>query len=316
MRTVFLLIVFMNVLFAKELQLPQAHFIASGGVNDIVIQNNKLYAATDASCLDIFNLKDYKKIQSIQLEKIVDFMGDTIETTIFSVDVMAGKIMMLSQGLKGYSRVYLFQNGKLSALIKDEDHLAITKAKFLDKHTLLFALLSDEIIAYDIKNHTQNYRVDSSASKFSDFVLSEDKSEVIVADESGDLQLLHTKDGQHLKSFTGKNLDDVFGVDYKNGIIATAGKDRRIVIYDTKRDTAYYKKSSFFIYSVGLSPSGQRVAYSSDVYNNIRLFNTQTKETIAEFSGNKSPPSKILFINENTFLVSSAKKMINSYTIP
>ena len=316
MRTLLLFLMLITSLFSKELHLPQAHFRASGAVNDIVAHNNRLYAATDASSLDIFSLKNQQKIKSIHLEKIVDFMGDSVDTTIFSVDVTDTKIMMLSQGLEGYSRVYIFEDEKLSALIKDEDHLAITKAKFLDNNTLLLALLSDEIISYDIAKHVQNYRVDSSASKFSDFVLSEDKSQVVVADESGDLQLLRTQDGKHLKSFTGENLDDVFGVDFKKGIIATAGKDRRVVIYDTRGANTYYKKSSFFIYSVGLSPSGNRVAYSSDVHNNITLFNTQTKETLAEFGGNKSPLSKILFLDENTFLVASAKKIINLYTIP
>jgi len=129
------------------------------------------------------------------------------------------------------------------------------------------------------------------------------------------LQLLSTKDGKHIHSFTGENLDDVFGVDYKKGIIATAGKDRRVVIYDTNRDKVYYKTSSFFIYSVGLSPSGNIIAYSSDVSNNITLFNTTTKAIIAEYGGNKSPLSKILFLDENSFIVSSAKKKINFYTI-
>jgi len=316
MKTVFLFVMLMSALLAQEFHFPKAHFIASGGVHDILTYKNKLYAATDASCVDIFDLKSQQKISSISLDKIVDFMGEPIDTTIFSVDVIQEKVMLLSEGLKGYSRVSIYENGKLSTLIKDANHLAITKAKFIDAHTLLLALLSDEIISYDIKKHRQNYRVDASASKFSDFVLSEDKSKLVLADESGDLQLLRTQDGKHLKSFTGKNLDDVFGVDFKKGIIATAGKDRRVVIYDTKHATVYYKKSSFFIYSVGLSPSGKRVAYSSDVHNNITLFNTQTKETIAEFSGNKSPLSKILFIDEDTFLVASAKNVINLYTIP
>ena len=313
MKFFLLILVFFSFIFAKELHLPKAHFMASGSVNDIVVQNKKLYAATDASCLDIFSLQNHKKIKTIKLEKIIDFMGDTIDTTIFSVDVIAGKIMMLSQGLEGYNRVYIYEKGKLDLLVADKDHLAISKAKFLDKNTLILALLSDEIISYNITKHKQNYRVDSSSSKFSDFVLNEDKSQVVVADESGDLQLLSTKNGKHLETFSGNNLDDVFGVDYKNGIIATAGKDRRVVIYDIKKGGAYYKTSSFFIYSVGLSPSGKIVAYSSDVNNNITLFDTKTKENIAEYGGNKSPLSKILFLNENEFIVSSAKKKINLY---
>jgi len=313
MKFFLLILVFFSFIFAKELHLPKAHFMASGSVNDIVVQNKKLYAATDASCLDIFSLKNHKKIKSIILDKIIDFMGDKIDTTIFSVDVINNRIMMLSQGLEGYSRVYLYEKGKLFLLIKDKDHLAVTKAKFLDRNTLLLALLSDEIISYDIKKHKQNYRVDSSSSKFSDFVLSEDKSQVVVADESGDLQLLSTKDGKHLHMFSGENLDDVFGVDYKNGIIATAGKDRRVVIYDGT--SAYYKTAHFFIYSVGLSPSAKLVGYASDEQNNVTVFRTKTKSTVGVFGPNKMTISNILFINENEFFINSSSRNIGYYKV-
>ena len=312
----FLLLFLFNVsIFAGELLSPKFHFTASGSVNDIVVKGNKLYAATDASCLDIFNLKTHKKIQTIKLEKIVDFMGDIIDATIFSVDVIDNQIMMLSQGLDGYSRIYLYQDAKLSLLIKNRDKLAVSKAKFLNNDTLLLGLLSDEIISYNIKTNKQNYRIDSSSSKFSDFVLNEDKSQVVVADESGNLQLLRTKDGKHLHSFNGQNLDEVFGVDYKKGIIITAGKDRRVVVYDTNSNDSYYKSSSFFIYSVGLSPSGIIAGYSSDVHNNITIFNTKTKSIIAEYGGNRSPLSKILFVSEKEFIVSSASKKINLYQL-
>ena len=306
---------FFSFVNADTFHQPQAYFLASGGVSDMVVAKGKLYVATDASCVDVFQVKNQKKITTINLDKIVDFMGDIVDTKVFSVDVNSKKMMILSQGLDGYSRVYIYEKKKLKLLIDEKKHLAIIKAKFLSESTLILALLSDEIISYDIQKQQQNYRVDSSASKFSDFVLKEDKSQVIVADESGDLQVLDTQSGKHLQTLSGKNLDDVFGVDYKNGIIATAGKDRRVVIYNQKNASAYYKSSSFFIYSVGLSPSGNIVAYSSDVKNNITLFNTHTKSTIKKFGGNKSPLSKILFLNEKEFLVASSRKKINFYRI-
>ena len=104
-------------------------------------------------------------------------------------------------------------------------------------------------------------------------------------------------------------------VAYKNGIIATAGQDRRVVIYAYKFDSAYYKSSSFLIYSVGLSPSGKRVAYSSDENNNITVFNTITTSTLGKFGGNKMTLTNILFLNENEFLVASDDKTINFYSV-
>jgi hypothetical protein len=302
-------------LFGARVQKASLEYKASGNVTDMVVSKGFLYASTDASCVDVFELKSAKVVKKIKIEQIKDFTGEVIDAKIFAVDIIDGKILILSQGLKGYNRVYLYENDKLRLLVSDSDELAVSKAKFLDKDRLLFALISDEIISYNIKNKKVIYRVAASASTFSDFVLSEDKTKVVVADESGDLQLLSTKDGSHLKSFTGQNLDNVFQVDYKKGIIVAAGKDRRVVVYDTLLNSSYYKTSHFFIYSAGLSPSASIVAYSSDVNNNVTLFNRKTKSTLGLFSGNRSTLSKILFLNEKEFLVSGASKKINLYKL-
>ena len=315
MKYIFVIFVLILPLFAGKMQTPVDKYIASSSVTDMVVQKNRLYVATDGSCIDIFNLKSKKLVQKITIEKIEDFMGDIIDAKIFSVDIINNKILILSQGMQGYRRVYIYENDALSLLIQESDSLSIAKAKFIDKNTIFLALLSDEIISYDMKKHHKNYRVSASASKFSDFALSDDKRKVAVVDESGDMQLLRTKDGSHIHSYSGENLDNVFGVDYKSHFIATAGQDRRIVIYNTQTNAAYYKSSSFFIYCVGFSPSGKLAAYSSDVKNNITLFNTSTKINIAQYKGTKSTLSKILFLDEKTFLVSSNSRTINLYKV-
>ena len=315
MRYILLALIFSVTLFGAKIQKASLAYKASGNVTDMVVSKGLLYASTDASCVDVFNLKTKKVIKKIKIDQIEDFTGEVIDAKIFTVDILDGKVLILSQGLKGYNRVYIYEHDKLSLLIADSDELAVSKAKFLDKNKILLALISDEIISYDIKNKKIIYRATSSASTFSDFDLSDDKKKVIVADESGDLQLLRTKDGSHFKSFSGQNLDNVFQVDYKKGIIVTAGKDRRIVIYNTLLNSSYYKSSNFFIYSVGLSPSAKIVAYSSDVNNNVTLFNRKTKSTLGVFGGNRSTLSKILFLNENEFLVSGASQKINLYKL-
>ena len=109
------------------------------------------------------------------------------------------------------------------------------------------------------------------------------KTEIVVADESGELQIYNTKSSKHIKTLSGQNLDNVFAVDYKNEIIATAGQDRRVVVYNMNYNSAYYKTSNFLIYSVGLSPSGKFVAYASDENNNVTVFkkNTKSKNAIS-----------------------------------
>ncbi|WP_415396443.1 WD40 repeat domain-containing protein [Sulfurimonas sp. CS5] len=313
-KILLLSILIISTLFG-EIKMPIKHYISSGPVTDIVLAGSKLYSATNASCVDVFDLKSKKIINQIKVNKIEDFMGDKVDSKIYSVDILDDKILILSQANQGFRRVHIHQNNKSEVIISDEKKLTISKSKFLDKENILLGMLSNELVSYNIKTKTNNWIVQVSGAKFSDFVLNEDKSQAVIADESGDLKIYNTKNGKLIKTLEGQNLDNVFKVDYKNGIIATAGQDRRVVIYNNKSGSAYYKSSHFLIYSVGLSPSGKIVAFSSDENNNITLFNTTTKSTLGKFGGNKMTLTKILFLNENEFLAASDDKTVNLYKI-
>lgn len=311
-KIVFLLLTVSSLLFA-QMQIASEKFIASGGVTDLVYKDNKLYSATDASSVDIFDVKTQEIIKSIKLEQITDFMGDLIDSKVYSVDVIENKILLLSQAKKGARRVHIYENGTLKLVLPYTQKLFIAKAKFIDANTLLLGLLSNEIISYDINKRTENYRYQVCGSKFSNFVLNEDKAQVIIADESGNLKIHKTKDGAFVKELSGKNLDNVFQVDTKNGIIITAGQDRRAVVYAP--NATYYKSSDFLIYGVGLSPSGELGAYSSDEKNNVTVFNTANKKVLGVYSGNKMTISSILFPNEDEMFVASDDNTINLYKI-
>ncbi len=315
MKKILIFIVLVSSLFGAKAIDPTAQYISSGAVVDIVFKDNKLYSATDASCVDIFDFKTKKIIQKITVSQITDFMGDIIDSKIYSVDIIKDKILILSQGKKGARRVHIYENEKLELVLPDTENLFIAKAKFLDDETVLLALLGSEIISYNIKTKKQNYRIQVSQSKFSNFVLNEKKDEIIVADESGDLKIHKTKNGAFLKELSGQNLDNVFQVDTKNGIIATAGQDRRAVIYTANQKSSYYEMATFLIYSVGLSPSGKLAGYASDEKNNVTVFNTSSKRKIGLFGKNKMTLTNILFINENEFFTSSDDKAINYYKI-
>lgn len=314
MKKILILVILVVSLFGANIQKPTAQYISSGAVVDLVFKENKLYSATDASCVDIFDFKTKKIIKQVKVSQITDFMGDTIDSKVYSVDLINDKMLILSQAQKGARRVHIYENDKLELVLPYTDGLFIAKAKFLDKNTILLGLLSNEIISYDIKKKKQNYRIQVSQSKFSNFALNEKKDEVIIADESGNLKIHKTKDASFIKELAGQNLDNVFQVAIKNGVIATAGQDRRVVVYVPNKNP-YYKKTHFLIYSVGLSPSGKIVGYASDEKNNVTVFNTLTKETLGIFSENKMTLTNILFINENEFFSSSDDNTINFYKI-
>lgn len=309
----FCLILFLN-LNAKDLE-PNFSLIASGAVTDLVLKEEKLYVATTASSLDIFDINTKEKIDSIKTSKIKDFTGDIIDSKIYSVDVLEDNILLVSQGEKGGRNLSIFNNGKISNLIEDKERLFIARAKFLDENHLIFALLSNQIYLYDIKNKKILKELQISQSKFSNFKLTSDKTKVVVSDESGILTMLNSKTFEIIKTFKNQNLDNVFQVDIKDDIILTAGQDRRSAVYSLDGRISYYKEFSFLIYSAGLSPSGTLAAVASDEENNVTVFNVNSKENICNLTQNRSTLTNILFINENEIIVSSDDKKINFYKL-
>jgi len=313
MKLIILILFFITSLYSMKINEPDAIFKANGAVTDIVYKESKLYVATDSSGVDIFDTKTQKLLTTLKIGKITDFMGDIIDSKIYSIDILNDKILIVSQAEKGARRVHIYENNTFKLIDEGLNKLFIAKAKFINENTIIVALLGNEIISYKLQEKKKSYSVQVSQSKFSDFTLNENKSEIIIADESGTLQVYKTADGSFIKEFSGQNLDNVFQVDYKNGIILTAGQDRRAVVYS--KNSTYYKKAPFLIYSVGLSPSGKIAAYASDENNNVTLFKTSTQSRLGIYGKNKMTLTKILFIDESSFFVASDDKTVNFYKV-
>ena len=313
MRLFLFFVLFATALVAKDIK-PDYKLKASGGVTDMVIANDKLYAGTDASCVDIFDIKSKKKINSIVISKIKDFMGDEIDSKIYSIDVLDGAVLILSQDNGGYRRVDIYKDGKLSHVVTKSERMYISKAKFIDKNTILLGLLSNVVISYEIATKKHKWEVQPTESKFSNFVLNSEKTKAISTDESGDLRMLKLDDGSIVKTFSGQNVDNVFQVDWKNSTIVTAGQDRRCVVFDEKTKGGYYKDATFLIYSVGLREDSVLAAYASDELNNVTLFNTKTKQVKAKLVGNKSNISSIVLYKNNQVFVACDGDEINHYS--
>lgn len=316
MRYILIFMVLFTTVFAKGLIMPTYIYkVPSGLVTDIVYKDFKLYAASDGGEVKIFDTKNKQEIQTIKLDKIKDFMGDVIKSKIFSIDLLDDTLLILSQDNGGYSRVHTFENGKLNLIITQEDKFNIIKAKFINKENILIALISNDIISYNLKTKKINWTVQASMSKFSSFALNNDKSEVAIADESGDVHIIATKNGKKIKTLSGENVDNVFSIDFKKNVVLTGGQDRRAGVYNLKNKTAYYQTTDFFIYGVGLSPSGNIGAYSSDVNNDVNVFDTSTRELLGRYKATKMVVNSIYFINEKEFFINSSSHSIGYYKI-
>lgn len=316
MRYIIVFLIFLTTLFAQNLRGPlHIYKVSHGLATDVLYTKGKLYIATDSGSVEIYDTKSKKKQTEIKLSKIKDFMGDDIYSKIFTIDMLDDTLLILSQDNGGYSRVDFYKDKKLIPIISQADKLNIIKAKFIDKENILLALISNDIISYNIKTKKKNWITQASMSKFSNFDLNNDRSAVAIADESGDVHLIATNSGKKLASLTGQNVDNLFDIAYSGDIVLTGGQDRRAAVYNVKTSSAYYKSSKFFIYGVGLSPSGKIGAYSCDIHNNIELFDTQTRELLGKYRATKAVVGHIYFIDEKHFFVVSNSASVGFYKV-
>ena len=311
--TIILNLLVLNI-SAKDLD-PSKTLLASGAVTDLVLLENKLYAATAASSVDIFDINTNEKIDSLLVPKIKDFIGDTIDSKVYSVDVLGNSVLVLSQGEEGGRNIDIYKDGQIENIVEDSKRMFIARAKFLDENHIIYALLSNQIYLYDIKNKKILKEIQISQSKFSSFRLTQDKSKLVVCDESGVISMLDSKSFDILKTFRYQNLDNVFQVDIKDNLILTAGQDRRAAVYNLDTNKAYYKEYSFLIYAAALSPSTKLAAVASDEENNVTIFDTSSQANLYKLTENKATLSNILFLNENEIFVTSDDKQINYYKI-
>jgi len=165
--------------------------------------------------------------------------------------------------------------------------------------------LSDEVALLDTVSKKELYRTQLSESKFSDFMLNEEKTQAVFACESGVLSILDVKSGKVIRELKGQNVDNVYKVDYKSGMVSGAGQDRRGSLYEVKSGKGSYIPGDFLIYATALSPSAKKVAFAMDEKNNISIYNTAGKSKIALLKGQKSTLNVIIFQDENRLFSAS-----------
>ena len=294
------------LLHGSSVVTPVLKINVNGTAKDMVLHNTQLIIGTDNGVLQVYDYESQGFTKTVALPKVKDFVGDMTAPRVFSVDKIEERYLLLSDsGKGGYVNLWIDENNITTQLLSASDKKAVVKARFIDKEHILLGYLSNEAGLFDIKNKKELYRVQLSESKFSDFALNEDKTQAVYSCESGVLNVIDTKTGKVIKILKGQNLDNVYKVDYKQGIISTAGQDRRGALYDVNMGTGVYIEGSFLIYATGLSPSAKRVAFAMDEKNYISIYKRESKLKIAELQGQKSTLNTILFKDEDTLFSSS-----------
>jgi len=299
MKKYFLFFLLSAALWSTAVLTPIQSIEINGTAKDMVLSNEQLLIATDMGHIEVYDTDNGQKIKEISIPDVKDFMGDIMPARIMSTDRIHGKYLLLSDsGKGGYSNLYVYDKN-LTQLLSADDKKAIIKARFIDENHILLGYLSNEVALLDIRSNKELYRVQLSESKFSDFALNEDRSQAVFSCESGILSVVEVKTGKLLKELKGQNLDNVYKVDFKHGMVSGAGQDQRASLYDVATGKGTYIKGHFLIYATALSPSAAKVAYAMDEKNNISVYDTASKSKIALLKGQKSTLNVIIFKDEN-----------------
>ena len=314
-RAIVAIVVLLACIYAKDLT-PSLKIDVNESVKDMVLANSTLIMGTDGGKLKVYDLDKNRFIKIVNLPKIKDFMGDSMDTSVSSVDYINGKYLMLSDsGVGGYSDLRINENNNTIDIFTEKDKLALVEAKFIDKENILVAFLSNEAALYNLTTKKFLYRKQLNGSKFSHFALNVKKTLAAFASESGEVIVLEPKSGKVVQRLSGINLDNVFKVDIKKDIVATAGKDRRAGWYNLATGKKEFIEANFFIYATALSPDATLGAFAMDENNNITIVKLATKSKPFILKGQKSTLNTIIFKDNSTVYAASDDNFVNMWIL-
>jgi hypothetical protein len=311
LKKLFFILTLFALLFAKDIN-PFLKIDVGAIAKDIaLVEDNALIIGTTASLAKVYDYQAQKFIKTITIPKIKDFMGDTINASVSSVDYCDGRYLLLSDsGIGGYSDLRIFENNQSQDIFSENDKFAIVKAKFVTKDTILLGFLSNEVALYDIAQKKLIYKKQLSQSKFSNFALNKAKNLAAFSCESGVITVLEPQTGKIIATLDGVNVDNVFDVAIESGYVSTAGKDRRAGWYEIKSKKGDYIQAKFFVYATALSPDASLAAYAMDENNDISIYNLFMKSLKYKLKGQGSTLNRIIFKDMNTLFSASNDNIV------
>jgi len=307
----------MSFLYSAPIIKPEKSITIDGITKDMVVQGDNIYLGTSHGKLQVYDMKQNKFVKEISLPKIKDFMGDMIFAAAASIDYMDGRYLLLSDsGDRGYTDLWIHENDVTKKIISSKEKMTLVKARFIDKEHILLGFLSNEAALLDLKTKKLLFRTQLSESKFSDFAVNEKRDKAVFGCESGEMFVVDTHNGKVIKILKGINKDNVYKVDYKNGMVSAAGQDRRASYYDVASGRGGFFPATFLIYATGLSPSASRVAFALDENNDITVFDMHTHDKIAVLHGQKSTLNAIVFLDEHRIVSGSDDDTVQIWNVP
>jgi WD40 repeat protein len=280
-------------------------------ISKIAFNKELLIAGLENGEIVFKDFNTLKTIYKFSLPKIHDFMGDLVAMPIYSLDISPNKktLLILAEGEEASRILFLMDlnTKKLTKIFTTKDTLM--KARFIDNEHILFGLLSDELILYDLKNKKQIYRKQVGNYSFSTFALNNTKTKVAIGDESGAVKVVDVKSGKVLNKIVAYNKDKTLSLDYQKNLIINGSSDERVGIYTENGSEKVTMKAEFLPYAAALSPKLDTFAIQYDEKNDIKVFSIY-KKPLYTLKGHTMALNGMKYLNENQIISFSPAEII------
>jgi len=302
MRHLVILLAFIASMFGATLE---SKLEVEGNVIESRLFGDLLGIASDKGKVFLVDINTKALKDEVALPNISSFFEDNIPPKIFSVDKIGDLLSIVSEAENGARNLSLYNlSTKETVEVLKNTPLPIKIARFLDENRILLGLMSNELLALDLKTKKEIYRKHLDSSTFSHFELDEKRGVAVSVCESGEVFVVDTKNGSLIKKLTGINKDNIYKTDIKNNTVAVAGQDRKAGIYFLDGRSEKYFEATFLIYAIALSQDGKLLAFAQDDKNNIALIdiNSGKREVL---KGAESALNTIIFVNNERMISTS-----------
>jgi WD40 repeat protein len=297
MRSLLLIILIASNLLSAPVIKPSLSIKLSNSTVDMVFRKGNLYASLANGEVVSINTNGNVSKKSTLPKKQSSIGGLTTQKAC-SVDLSNDGKTIAIAGEDG--SIYLQSSGRLTKSTFSSKAV-IRKILFAADDTLVVALLSSEIVKFDITKNKVVATISIGTSSLSDMSISGDKNTMYVATEAGNVTVIDTKSLKIIGKYQGGNVDNIYKLDTQGQLTLTAGQDRRAILYNKNGKILHRWNGSFLIYAAGLSPSGKTAVLALDENNHITIVNTASGETEYIGKAHNATLNRVVFINENTF---------------
>ncbi|WP_297192922.1 WD40 repeat domain-containing protein [uncultured Campylobacter sp.] len=299
MPKVFVLLCFFAIfVLAKDLEF-------NANVSTVALRQDKILVGLDSGEAFIYDKVDKSLKNSVRLADVKNYYNDNVRPTVYSLDYLNNKLLILSEGNLGKKNLSLYENGVLNTRVLDFD--SAKKVFFIDDENILLVLFSAQIKLLNLKDLRQIKDFSFSHYSLNDSSINKEKMELASVFESGVVELFDLKAWKDKKSYFAHK-DNVYQVSNKKDFIVSCSTDKSIALIN--KDEIKYIRENFLIYSCALSSDAKFLSYANSEKNLVNIVDVNSLKLIKSIDTKRLMVENLIFLDDKELLISGFSNKI------